>query len=55
MRNRSPHAGQWGTQPPGQQLKIAWHATSASMDYLAWQMASIIDIPVINSTGLEGD
>ncbi len=45
----------WATRPPEQQLKIAWHATSASMDYLAWQIASIINIPVINSTGLEGE
>lgn len=45
----------WGARPPDQQLKIGWHATSASMNYLAWQLASIINIPVINSTGLEGE
>ena len=45
----------WSARPPDQQLKIAWHATSASMDYLAWQIASIINIPVINSTGLQGE
>jgi uncharacterized protein (TIGR03435 family) len=45
----------WANQPPAQQLKIAWHATAASMDYLAWQIASVNNIPVINSTGLDGD
>jgi uncharacterized protein (TIGR03435 family) len=43
----------WGARPPGQDLKIAWHATSASMDYLAWQIASVIYMPVMNSTGLK--
>ena len=45
----------WGARPPGQDLKMSWHATSASMDYLAWQIASVINIPVMNSTGLEGE
>lgn len=45
----------WGARPPGRDLKISWHATSASMEYLAWQIASIIHVPVINSTGLEGE
>ncbi len=44
----------WKDQTPAQQLHIAWHATSAPMDYLAWQLASIMNSPVVDRTGLAG-
>ncbi len=55
------HDGRYASEPfmwqrtgPGQELKIGWHASSASMDYLAWQLSSVMYLPVIDRTGLEG-
>jgi uncharacterized protein (TIGR03435 family) len=39
---------------PGQEFKIAWHATSAPMDYLAWRLSQIVNLPVMDRTGLKG-
>jgi bla regulator protein blaR1 len=44
----------WKDQTAAQQLHIEWHATSAPMSYLAWQLASIMNSPVIDRTGLQG-
>lgn len=39
---------------PWQDLKVNWHATSASMNELAWMLSEVMDRPVIDKTGLAG-
>jgi len=39
---------------PRQDLKMNWHATSASMTEFAWMLSEVLDRPVIDKTGLAG-